>query len=82
MDIRVQAYRPVTVQSFGGTDSRAVAISDARQGGPVPAVAPIGGNRPNLNELASQLRQATKQVANTGGGYTDATRGSNLNILA
>lgn len=81
MDIRVQAYRPVTVQSFGGSGSRAVAISDTRQGGPILPVTPISGQRSNLAELASQLQQATRQTASTGG-YTDATRGSNINILA
>jgi hypothetical protein len=81
MDIRVQAYRPVTVQSFGGTAGRAVAVSDARQGSPILPVAPIGGQRSNLADLASQLQQATRQTASTGG-YTDATRGSNINILA
>lgn len=77
MDIRVAAYRPVTVQSFNSSRGSLVAVTDSSRNGPVPPVSPISANRPQLAELATQLRQA-----NMGGGYTDATRGSNINILA
>jgi hypothetical protein len=81
MDIRVQAYRPVTVQSFGGAGGRAVAVSDARQGGPVRPVPPVSGNAGQAAANIGQAVGATRQTAN-GGGYTDATRGGNVNILA
>jgi len=80
MDIRVQAYRPVTVQSFGGNGGRTVAVSDARQGGPVSPVPAIGANRTQAQQSFNQAIGTARQVA--GGGYTDATRGSNLKILA
>ncbi len=81
MDIRVQAYRPVTVQSFAGSGGRAVAVSDARQSAPVAPISAIGANsRSSLQEMAGQLRQLSNTMANNG--YTDATRGSNINILA
>jgi predicted MarR family transcription regulator len=75
MDFRVQAYRPVTVQSFNSGGGRAVAVSDARQSGPVPSVAAINPYNQNLSRLATELRQAT-------GGYTDSVRGGKINILA
>lgn len=80
MDMRIQSYRPVTVQSFsggaGGQSGRAVAVTDARQNGPVPAVSAISSYRADLATLAAELRQAS------GTGYTDTVRGSKVNILA
>jgi hypothetical protein len=81
MDFRVQAYRPVTVQSFGGRGGSAVAVSDARQAPPVAPVRSISPQAFKPGANATAPAPANRQTAN-GGGYTDATRGSNINILA
>ena len=74
MDIRVAAYRPgVTVQSFSAGNRVASTVSNAQTQPPVSAVAPVSSYR---------SQPAQDPLTASTDGYTDATRGTRVNILA
>lgn len=72
MDVRVGAYQPLVVTSFGRTRNAAasVAVTDSRLNGPVPDVKAIS------NQRASELMQARRDL------LAEDNRGTKVDIYA
>jgi hypothetical protein len=72
MDVRVGAYQPLVVTSFGRTRGAAasVAVTDSRLNGPVPEVKAISQQR------ASDILQAQRDL------LAEGDRGTKVDIYA
>ncbi|NBV54909.1 MAG: hypothetical protein EBR79_04255 [Proteobacteria bacterium] len=74
MDIRITAYRPSTATTI----QRSNAPQNTQPFQPVSPISPLQ-QQPNQQQ---NVNGSTRTATNTGGGYTDSTRGTLVNILA